>query len=131
MIQAGYMYKRIALPEGLNCENVIKVYSVGQCISKDFADYIPFWKHNKYWFFNNPGDMDKIIDEQNIASEFELLFYELYEMEFDEQEGSWQEFTAGRIIWIRGERARPEGFPWFRYCELFAWNIPSMLPFIL
>jgi len=94
MIQAGYMYKRIALPEGLNCANVTKIYSVSHCISKDFADYIPFWKHNKYWFFNNPQDMDIIIKEQKIVDEFELLFYELYEKEFDEEEGSWREFMA-------------------------------------
>jgi len=94
MIQAGYMYKRIALPEGLNCTNVTKIYSVSHCISKDFADYIPFWKHNQYWFFNNPEDMDIIIKEQKISDEFELFFYELYEKEFDEEKGSWQEFTA-------------------------------------
>jgi hypothetical protein len=38
--------------------------------------------------------MDNIIKEQELSGEFELLFYELYEMEFDEDEGSWQEFSA-------------------------------------
>jgi hypothetical protein len=94
MIQAGYMYKQIVLPEGWNCLHVTKIYSVSHCISKDFADYIPFWKHNKYWFFNNPEDMAIIIKEQKISDEFELLFYELYEKEFDEGEGVWQDFTV-------------------------------------
>jgi hypothetical protein len=92
MIQAGYMYKKIvARPEWLTCENVTKIYSVSNCTSEDFANYIPYWKHNKYWFFNDPKDIDIIIDEQKITDEFELLFYELYEKEFDEEEGSWQE----------------------------------------
>jgi len=94
MIQAGYLYKRIAEPEGLNCRNVTKIYSVSGCISNDFANYIPYWKHNQYWFFNNPEDMDNIINEQKSTEEFELLFYELYEKEFDEEQQAWQEFMA-------------------------------------
>ena len=94
MIQAGYMYKRIAKPDGLNCPNVTGIYSVGRCISDDFADYIPLWKHNQYWFFNSPADMDDIINQQKITGNFELLYYELYELEFDEEEQAWQEFVG-------------------------------------
>ena len=71
MIPAGYMYKRIAEPDGLNCGNVTRIYSVSHCISKDFADYISYWKHNQYWFFNSPEDMDSIINQQNITDELE------------------------------------------------------------
>jgi hypothetical protein len=94
MIQAGYMYKRIALPEGLDCKNVTKIYSVSDCFSENFADYIPYWKHNQYWFFDHPEVMDSIIHEQKLINEFELLFYELYEKEFDEEEQLWQEFSG-------------------------------------
>jgi hypothetical protein len=95
MIQAGYMYKKIASrPEWLTCENVTKIYSVSGCTSKDFTNYIPYWKHNKYWFFNDSKDMDIIIDEQKIMDEFELLFYELFEKEFDEEEQAWQEIIG-------------------------------------
>jgi len=95
MIPAGYMYKRIiAPPDGLNCKNVLKIYSVSDCMSEDFTDYIPYWKHNKYWFFNRPDDMDSIIAEQKITDEFELLFYELYEKEFDEEKQAWQDFQG-------------------------------------
>ena len=72
MIQAGYMYKRITEPEELNCRNVTRIYAVSNCISKNFAYYIPFWKHNQYWFFNAPEDMDGIIDQQKIIGDFEL-----------------------------------------------------------
>jgi len=95
MIQAGYMYKKIVTrPEWLKCENVTKVYSVSGHTSSDFTNYVPFWKHNKYWFFNDPKDMDIIIHEQKLTDEFELLFYELYEKEFDEEEQTWQEITG-------------------------------------
>ncbi len=98
MIQAGYMYKRIALAEWLNCQNVTAIYAVSNCISKDFTNYVPYyfpyWKHNKYWFFNTPEDMDAILQEQKIPNEFELLFYEVYEKEFDEEEQTWQEIIA-------------------------------------
>jgi hypothetical protein len=95
MIAAGYMYKRIIAPsEGLGCTNVIKIYSVSGCMSENFTDYISYWKHNQYWFFNHPGDMDSIIAERKITGEFELLFYELYEKEFDEEEQAWREFQG-------------------------------------
>ena len=95
MIEAGYMYKKIiAQPEWLTCENVTNIYSVSSCFSTDFTNYIPYWKHNKYWFFNAPEDMDSIINAHNITNEFELLFYELYEKEFDEEEQSWQEIQG-------------------------------------
>ena len=92
MIQAGYMYKKIVTrPEWLKCQNVSKIYSVSGHASNDFTDYVPFWKHNQYWFFNAPEDMDSIVAEQKLTDEFELLFYELHEKEFDEEEGIWQE----------------------------------------
>ena len=95
MIPAGYMYKRIAArQEWLHCSTVTKIYAVSNCLSKDFTHYIPYWKHNKYWFFNRPEDMDDIIREEEISDELELLFYELYEKEFDEAEQAWQEFSG-------------------------------------
>ena len=95
MIPAGYMYKRIASrPEWLNCKRVTKIYAVSICISKDFTNYIPYWKHNQYWFFNSPRDMDAILREEKISDELELLFYEMYEKEFEAMEQVWQEITA-------------------------------------
>jgi len=89
------MYKRIAPRQGwLNCENVTKIYSVSSCISNDFTNYIPYWRHNQYWFFNRPEDMEGILREEKISDEFELLFYELYEKEFDEEKHAWQELTV-------------------------------------
>lgn len=54
MIPAGYMAKRVVRkPDWLTTNRVEDIYSVSGCISKDFADYITFWKHNGYWLFDS------------------------------------------------------------------------------
>ena len=55
MIPAGYMAKRVQnRPNGFENTGIVDIYSVSGCISKNFADYIKFWKHNGYWFFDSP-----------------------------------------------------------------------------
>ena len=55
MFPAGYMAKRVAArPDWLPAARVSSIYSVSGCISKDFTDYIKFWKHNGYWLFDSP-----------------------------------------------------------------------------
>jgi len=52
----GYMYKRVERrPEGLAAPAVRDIYSLSGCISEQFADYIPFWKHNGFWLFDSPA----------------------------------------------------------------------------
>jgi hypothetical protein len=49
MIPTGYMAKRVvSKPDWLNANGVEDIYSVSRCLSKGFADYITFWKHNGY-----------------------------------------------------------------------------------
>ena len=53
MTPVGYMAKHIASrPDWLKANEVEDIYSVSNCVSDDFADYINFWKHNGYWFFD-------------------------------------------------------------------------------
>ena len=55
MIPVGYMAKRVyKRPDWLQVDHVIDIFSVSGCVSEDFADYIGFWKHNGYWFFDSP-----------------------------------------------------------------------------
>ena len=55
MISVGYMAKCVSVrPEWIKAERVADIYSVSGCVSKDFADYINYWKHNGYWFFDSP-----------------------------------------------------------------------------
>ena len=89
MIPAGYMLKRIAkAPEWLECSRVHNIYSVSGCISKDFADYINYWKHNRYWFFDSQEIIYQIALQNKIQIlNCEMLYYEIYEKEYD---GEWK-----------------------------------------
>ena len=92
MIPAGYMAKRVAeRPEWLSADRVTSIYSVSGCVSDDFADYVDFWKHNGYWFFDTPEIIVEIARENHIdLAEAVLFYYEVYELQFDS--GSWTRF---------------------------------------
>jgi hypothetical protein len=93
MIPVGYMAKRVRTkPDSLQAPQVFDIYSVSSCQCEDFADYIPFWKHNGYWFFDSPEIIKSVAKENSISLEGTTLFYyEEYEMEFDGE--SWHSFS--------------------------------------
>jgi hypothetical protein len=93
MIPAGYMAKRIQRrPEGFESMDIIDIYSVSSCISENFADYINFWKHNGYWFFDSPQIIEQIAKEHSIElSGTQLFYYEVYNLEFNE-DNEWKSF---------------------------------------
>lgn len=95
MIPAGYMAKNIvARPDWLKANRVNDVYSVTNCVSDDFADYINYWKHNGYWLFNSPEVIREVSEEHSIdLAGTKLFFYEVYELEYDEDEKSWNQFS--------------------------------------
>jgi hypothetical protein len=92
MVPAGYMAKYVRKrPDWLPAPQVIDIYSVSNCQSEAFADYIPFWKHNGYWLFDSPEIIKSIASEHSISLGGTLLFYyEVYELEFDGE--SWHAF---------------------------------------
>ncbi|HYM76257.1 MAG TPA: hypothetical protein VE377_09800 [Candidatus Dormibacteraeota bacterium] len=95
MIPVGYMAKRVyKKAEQLKVRaitasfekmpQVVDVYSVSNCLSKDFADYIRYWKHNGYWLFDSPEIIKNLAKENSIRlEETSLFYYETHEMEFD------------------------------------------------
>jgi hypothetical protein len=85
MIPVGYMAKRVSKkPDWLDAPQVIDIFSVSSCVSEDFADYIDYWKHNGYWFFDSPEIIKSIAKENSIQLEgASLFYYEVYEREFD------------------------------------------------
>lgn len=85
MIPAGYMAKRVSeKPDWLKTARVVDIYSVSGCVSKAFADYIKFWKHNAYWLFDSPEIIRSVAREHSIELEgTSLFYYEVYEKEFD------------------------------------------------
>ncbi|MGH9516020.1 MAG: hypothetical protein ACRD3P_10130 [Terriglobales bacterium] len=111
MIPAGYMAKRVSKrPDWLRALQVSDVYSVSGCVSEDFADYINYWKHNGYWFFNSPDLIRSVAQENGIdLSGTSLFYYEVYEKEFDgenwlqfEPEASFRTDVMGRSAKVLG-----------------------------
>ena len=94
MIPVGYMAKRVSVrPEWLQTERVVDVYSVSHCISNGFADYIHYWMHNGYWFFDSPEIIRQLAQENSIDLKgTSLFYYEAHEREFDEARGGWTSF---------------------------------------
>lgn len=92
MTPAGYIAKRVCKkPDWLNAAEIIDIYSIANCISEDFTDYIKYWRHNGYWFFDSPEIIQGIAVENSIELEgTSLFYYEVYEMEFDGE--SWRQY---------------------------------------
>ena len=94
MIPVGYMYKTIIHePHWLKAANVDGIYSLSGCISKNFTDYIKYWKHNGYWLFNSPAVMEEIARKSNLVLAcLTLFYYEVFEEQFDEDSKKWSTF---------------------------------------
>jgi hypothetical protein len=94
MIAVGYMAKNVAKkPDWLISDSVTDIYSVQGCSSHDFADYIKFWKHNGYWFFDTPEIINQVASENAIdMTGMTFFYYEAYEKQYDEEEKSWNDF---------------------------------------
>ena len=98
MIPVGYMAKR--MPQSDDWLEHMKgplssaVYSVGSSVNDDFADYVNYWKHNGWWFFDSPAAIQEVAREHSINLDDTLLFfYEVYEFEF--HDGDWRSFSTG------------------------------------
>jgi hypothetical protein len=91
MVPAGYMYKTIAAkPDWINALKVRDIFSVSNCISADFRDYINLWRHNGFWFFDSPSVIEKLAAEIGISlAGMKLLFYRLYPYQWDAIKGDW------------------------------------------
>ena len=95
MIPLGYMYKRISQrPDWLGVGSVVDIYSASECISKNFCDYINYWKHNGFWLFDSPSVMERLADKQAINLEgCTLFYYEAYEHQFLQDEKEWADYS--------------------------------------
>jgi hypothetical protein len=67
-------------------KQIESVYTLGDCpgnCTHDFYDYITLWKHNGYWLFNTPEELQEIaIEHQLDLSQMTLFYCEAYELEF-------------------------------------------------
>jgi hypothetical protein len=95
MIPIGYLYKRVFLRPGwLEAPQVEDIYSVSSCLSKSFADYFQFWRHNGYGLFDSPAVMRALAAEHSIPLDgLSLFYYEAHEAQYDEEEKRWMPFA--------------------------------------
>ena len=93
MIPIGYLSKLIVnKPDWLKSDKVKKIYSVSPCMSKDFCDYINYWKHNGYWLFDSVEIIMSLYKKENLnSSDYEILYYEAFEKQYDDNERKWKE----------------------------------------
>jgi hypothetical protein len=115
MIPVGYMAKRVVQrPDWLKTDTVADIYSVSGCVSEDFADYITYWKHNGYWFFDSAEVIKSVSNTEGIdLSDSTLFFYEVYEKQYDEDEKEWQCFgpeTSFETHVVEPDRKHLEGY---------------------
>jgi hypothetical protein len=94
MKPVGYMAKHIiSRPQWLKAEHVIDIYSVSNCMSNNFADYINYWKHNGYWFFDSPEIIRQVAIEHSLdLTNTKLFYYEVHAVEFYDNEDLWKPF---------------------------------------
>lgn len=97
MIPLGYMLKSVAspAPHWMGSPGVTAVHSLSGCVSSDFAEYIPLWKHNGWWLFDTPGAVKDAAAELGVATDgLSLFYYEAFDQQYDDDKKSWQPFAA-------------------------------------
>lgn len=94
MIPLGYMAKRIVeRPDWLDVPSVRDVYAVSDCISPDFTDYITFWAHNGFWFFDKPSRIARLCSQHGIAlDDLTFVYYEAHPQQFKTDDHTWHGF---------------------------------------
>jgi len=130
MIPAGYMAKRVVRkPDWLKVNGVQDIYSVSGCISKDFADYIKFWKHNGYWFFDSPEVIEQIAQEQSIdLAGTTMFFYEVCEQEFDDAKAQWCPYESNRSFTTNVHKPKKKFLAGFDVVSSSQKNCPECSP---
>jgi hypothetical protein len=139
MIPAGYMAKRVyTKPEWARASkkrhvflatapHVIDIYSVSNCISEEFADYIGCWKHNGYWFFDSPEIIREVAKQCSSPLDGAFLFYyEIYEKEFDGER--WQSFKPEASFKTNVEVAPTKRFEGFDVVTFSGKTSPECSP---
>jgi hypothetical protein len=104
----------VAAPDWVGAGAGADVYSVSGCISRCFADYVPYWRHNGFWFFDRPEIALELAREHGLdLSGATLFYYEVHDREYDETSRSWAPLAADLPfpVDVRGPDAkRLEGY---------------------
>ena len=94
MIQLGYMAKQVVRdPDWLDASQVKQICAVSNCISKEFCDYVTYWQHNRYWFFNSLTKIEHVCHKAGLnLSAFTLFYYEGHDLQYDAEAETWSPY---------------------------------------
>ena len=122
------MAKRICQkPEGFHAPSIVDIYSVSADVNDDFADYIEFWKHNGFWFFDSPEIIREGAKKNSIDLDgTSLFYYEAHEMEFDGQK--WRSFAPEATIGTNVKLPSKKALEGFDVVTFSAGNNPECSP---
>jgi len=130
MIAAGYMAKRVEKnPEWLGVPCVQDIYSVSPCVSEAFADYVNYWQHNGYWLFDSPDIIQRLATKYAIPlNGTKLFYYEVYELQFNADEGNWESFKPEPSFPLEVEKPVAARLDGYDVVTFFAGNDPECSP---
>jgi hypothetical protein len=105
VIPLGYMLKQVATaPEWMKAPQVERVFSVSNCVSRNFADYIPLWRHNGWWLFDSPAALHAVAADMNAdVAGLTLFYYEAFEREYHEDDKTWGAIAPERDMPVNVE----------------------------
>lgn len=130
MQPAGYMAKFVEKrPDWLACPHISEIFSVSNCISDDFCDYINFWKHNGYWFFDSPALICEVAAKAGVDLEGSTLFYyEAHELEFDQESLKWSPFDPAEHFPVAVEVPSSSSLEGFDVVSFYVRSNPECSP---
>lgn len=130
MIPAGYMAKRVvSRPEWVKASHVTNIYSVSGCISENFADYVPFWKHNGYWLFDSVEVIRAVAADRAIdLSGCMFFYYEVSELEFDDETKQWRAHEPDSSFTTQVVPPASKHLEGFDVVTFYAKNMPEHSP---
>ena len=100
MTSNGYMYKNVRIrPDWIKNNSVNDIYSVSNCVSEDFDDWLDEWKHNGYCLFDSPEIMESIAEKKGIdMSQMKLFFYKASAKQWGENGQELERHSPGKPL---------------------------------
>lgn len=80
-------------------QSVKQIYSVSDCVSDDFANWIDDWQHNGFWFFDSPEIMARLAVKHGVdLSTMKLFFFRVHECQWNDEAAKWELFEPDESL---------------------------------
>jgi hypothetical protein len=113
----------------LKVDAVVDIYSVSNCVSGAFCDYIPHWRHNGYWLFDSPQAVREIAATENLDLSGERFFYyKVHERQFDDELKTWMSFGADAAFTTDVQVPAEKELEGFDVVSFYALSAPECSP---